>query len=399
MTLFVQKFGGTSVGSLERIQTVAKQIAQTYQSGVSLVIVVSAMSGETDRLLRLAYQITETPSARELASLITLGEQTSMNLLALCLQQLGIPALTLTGTQAGIKTEACYLSARIESIDCQVIQAALNQKKVVVVAGFQGVTLSGEITALGRGGSDTSAVALAAALKAEECQIYTDVDGIYSADPRLVANAYRLPRIALPLMLELASLGAKVLQLRSVELAGKYRVPLRVLSSFHQGAGTLIDHASTDTLESPMMVGLAHKTGLIQCTLTLSDPAHLSTVLLSLAAMSIEHVSHKDACLTLYITESALSTLTPLCTDASRQGHLIDWQTHHGLARLALVGQGMRSHLGILQQFFAVLQAEKIIWHDFFSSELALSILLPEEVLAQTAQALHRVFFEKNLAS
>ncbi len=396
MSLLVQKFGGTSVGSLERIQAIARKIAISYQTGESLVIVVSAMSGETDRLLRLAYQISANPQARTLASLITQGEQTTINALALCLHQLSIPALSLTGTQAGIITDACYLNARIDTIHSETIKRALAQKKVVIVAGFQGVTPTGDITALGRGGSDTTAVALSAVLQARECQIYTDVAGIYSADPRLVAKAYHLPQIALPLMLELASLGAKVLQLRAVELAGKYRVPLRVLSSFHEGVGTLIDYATESALESPVVVGLTHKTSLVQCHLSLIAPSHIASLLQTFAshAICVEHVSQHGTCLTLYMAESSLNLMTKLCDQACQNGQLLAWHSVTGLARLALVGQGVRSQLTIMQQFFTVLETQNLVWHDFYSSELALSILLPEELLAPTAQALHQAFFE-----
>ncbi len=396
MSLLVQKFGGTSVGNLERIQAIARKIAITYQTGESLVIVVSAMSGETDRLLRLAYQISVKPHARELASLITQGEQTSINVLALCLHQLGIPAISLTGIQAAIITDDCHLNARIDKIHPQAIHAALSQKKVVIVAGFQGVTRDGDISSLGRGGSDTTAVALSAVLQARECQIYTDVAGIYSADPRLVATAYHLPRIALPLMLELASLGAKVLQLRAVELAGKYRVPLRVLSSFHEGAGTLIDYATEDSLESPVVVGLAHKIGLVKCSLTLISAKHIAYLLQLFArhAISVEHVSHHDTHVILYVAESAFNLLSELCHQACRDGQLQAWSSIGGLARLALVGQGVRSQLAIVQRFFTVLEAQNLVWHDFYSSELALSVLLSEELLAPTAQALHQAFFE-----
>lgn len=396
-TLLVQKFGGTSVGSLERIQAIAKQIAQAYQNGFSLVIVVSAMGGETDRLLRLAYQLTPQPAERELASLITLGEQTSMNLLALSLHHLNIPALTLTGTQAGILTDGPYLSARINAIQTHTIEAALLQKKVVIIAGFQGVNSGGEITALGRGGSDTTAVALAAILKADECQIYSDVAGIYSADPRLVATAYRLTKIHLPLMLELASLGAKVLQLRSVELAGKYHVPLRVLSSFHPGVGTLIDYVGDKSLESPIIAGLAHKTSLIHYHLTFNEADYLATLLQNCAEQSIniEHIhAHDTKVVSLYIPLDAHDALTKLCDTARQQHDLSQWHSQTGMARLALVGQGVRSHLPIMQRFFKVLKFERIQWHDFYSSELALSLILPEESLAHATQALHREFFE-----
>lgn len=393
MSLLVQKFGGTSVGSLERIAAVAAQIADAHRGGAALIVVVSAMSGETDRLFRLAHQVNAKPSARELASLITTGEQISMNLLALCLHGHGVQTLGLTGTQAGVRTSSNPLAARIESIDTQTIHDALAQRRVVIVAGFQGVDATGNITALGRGGSDTSAVALAAVFQARECQIYTDVDAIYSADPRLVPHAQRLTRIAMPLMLELASLGAKVLQLRSVELAGKYQVPLRVLSSFHVGAGTLIDYNAQQPLEAPVYTALAHKTGLSQFSLTLVAP--LATLLQHFEHIAIEHFHyHPSQVLTLYVDHDADEALSIQCDSARQQGLVNAWHSYSGFARLALVGQGVRSHLATLRDFFAVMQTENIIWHDFFSSECALSLILNEADLALAAQALHRFFFE-----
>jgi aspartate kinase len=401
MSLLVQKFGGTSVGSLERIQTVATQVAKHQQQGHSLIIVVSAMSGETDRLLRLAYQLNPKPGARELASLITTGEQVSAGLLALSLNTLGIRSQTFTGTQAGIVTDQHHLAARIAQIDTQHVTTCLEAGQVAIVAGFQGVTENGEITALGRGGSDTSAVALAAAFKAHECQIYTDVDGIYTADPRLVPKAYRLDTIAMPSMLELASLGAKVLQLRSVEIAGKYHVPLRVLSSFHEGAGTLIDYMGEDTLEAPVIVGLAHKLNLTRYQLNFSEPAFENWAMLleklTEAHITVEHVSHVPGQLTqlnLYVSSESAAVIAACCDFAVQNSLLASWHVTPGLARLALVGQGMRSQITTLQRFFQVLKTEKIHWQDFFSSELALSIILPEEHLTQTAQALHQSFFE-----
>lgn len=397
MTLLVKKFGGTSVGSIERLQAVAQHIAQHHQQGQALIVVVSAMSGETDRLLRLAHQLTAQPSPRELASLITSAEQVSMNLLAFCLQALNIPSLSLTGGQAGITTQPAWLSARIEHIDTQAIQMALDQKHVVIVAGFQGVNATGDITTLGRGGSDTTAVALAAAFQATECQIYTDVDGIYTADPRLVNQAYRLERIALPLMLELASLGAKVLHLRSVELAGKYRVPLRVLSSFHEGVGTLIDHQKT-AFEAPVLAGLAHKTQVWQFQLTLHRANDLSLVLAQLATQQIhlEHFHHQADCptkLILYVTQDMSEALTSFC-QTRLQPHLSAWHSRSGLARLALVGEGIGSQPSIFQAFFTALQQQHITWIDFFRSECALSLILSETQLTVTAQALHHCFFE-----
>ena len=240
MSLVVQKYGGTSVGTIERIQAVAARVAKNYQAGHQLVVAVSAMSGETNRLIGLANEIDENPSSREMDVLVSTGEQVTIALLCMALNKIGIESRSYTGGQVSIVTDNAYGKARIKEINGQRIQADLDAGRVVVVAGFQGVDEQGNITTLGRGGSDTTAVALAAALKADECQIYTDVDGVYTTDPRVVSSARRLDKITFEEMLEMASQGSKILQIRSVEFAGKYNVPLRVLSSFEEGDGCLL---------------------------------------------------------------------------------------------------------------------------------------------------------------
>ncbi|MDY0007933.1 MAG: aspartate kinase, partial [Spongiibacteraceae bacterium] len=257
MSLIVQKFGGTSVGTVERIEAVAEKIKGFRDQGHDIVVVVSAMSGETNRLIAMANQIQETPNPRELDVLLSTGEQVTIALLSMALEKREVPARSYTGAQVRIVTDSEHTKARILSIDEHNIRSDLSAGRVVVVAGFQGMDEQGDITTLGRGGSDTTAVALAAALKADECQIYTDVDGVYTTDPRVVDRARRLDRITYDEMLEMASLGSKVLQIRSVEFAGKYNVPLRVLHSFQDGPGTLITGEETDTMEQPLISGIA----------------------------------------------------------------------------------------------------------------------------------------------
>lgn len=257
MTLLIQKYGGTSVGSVERIQAVAKRVLASKNQGNQLVVVLSAMSGVTNSLLALAHQIQASPVDREMDVLLSTGEQTTIALLAMALEELGCPARSYTGGQVKILTDAVHTKARIIEIDQENIRADLEKGRVVIVAGFQGVDAEGNITTLGRGGSDTTAVALAAALKADECQIFTDVDGVYTTDPRVVGNARRLDSVTFEEMLEMASLGAKVLQIRSVEFANKYNVPLRVLSSFEDGPGTFIGSEDETMMEMPLISGIA----------------------------------------------------------------------------------------------------------------------------------------------
>src|SRR5690554_5119184 len=258
MALFVQKYGGTSVGSVERIEAVADKVKSFHDAGHQMVIVLSAMSGETNRLIGLAQSISENPEPREMDTLVSTGEQVTIALLAIALQKRGINARSFTGWQVGIKTDSSHMKARIEDIATDSMREVLDNGGVVIAAGFQGVDEDNNITTLGRGGSDTTGVALAAALKADECQIYTDVDGVYTTDPRIVERARRLDRITFEEMLEMASLGSKILQIRAVEFAGKYNVPLRVLSSFEDGPGTLITlDEDDDTMEKPLVSGIA----------------------------------------------------------------------------------------------------------------------------------------------
>ena len=269
MALIVQKYGGTSMGTPERILNVARRVKRWHDHGHKVVVVVSAMSGETNRLLALAKAITDTPDPRELDQMVSTGEQVTISMLAMALNSIGVEAKSLTGRQVGIKTDSSFNKARIESIDTDVLTENLDAGRVLVVAGFQGFDENGNTTTLGRGGSDTSGVALAAALKADECQIYTDVDGVYTTDPRVAPKAKKVDRISFEEMLEMASLGSKVLQIRSVEFAGKYQVPLRVLSSFDndndgafdeefkQNVGTLITTESEDNMENPIISGIA----------------------------------------------------------------------------------------------------------------------------------------------
>ncbi|HUH57732.1 MAG TPA: aspartate kinase, partial [Pseudomonadales bacterium] len=257
MALFVQKYGGTSVGSVERIEAVADKVKSFHDADHQMVIVLSAMSGETNRLIGLAQSITDTPDPREMDTLVSTGEQVTIALLAIALQKRGINARSFTGWQVGIKTNSLHMKARIEDIATDSMREVLDSGGVVIAAGFQGVDENNNITTLGRGGSDTTAVALAAALKAEECQIYTDVDGVYTTDPRVAPAARRLDKITFEEMLELASLGSKVLQIRAVEFAGKYKVPLRVLSSMKEGSGTLITVEEKNSVENPIISGIA----------------------------------------------------------------------------------------------------------------------------------------------
>lgn len=400
MNIFVKKFGGTSVGNLERIQAVADTICQAKMRGEQIVVVVSAMSGETDRLLSLAHAVQAKPEPRELAALITLGEQVTTNLLVMALMARGCKAKSFTAMQAGIVTDNTYLKARIQSVDQKVLRNCLAEETIPIVAGFQGQTSQGEATALGRGGSDTTAVALAASLMAQECQIYTDVAGIYTADPRLVPKAYLLDRINLVSMLELSSLGAKVLQKRSVELAGKYRIPLRVLSSFHEGVGTLIDYDKS-ALESPVFSGLAHQLGLCNliCRVSHQDEAALKQIVDVLAAEQItidaianfstpdyrqlELIIHRDERL------RCENLIESFCQD---RGFSSFWRD--GLARLALVGIGLSSYVEIIQRFLAILTEQKVDYTHINSAETSLLVYVPEHQLALAAQALHQEFFE-----
>ncbi len=401
MALYVQKFGGTSVGSVERIEAVADKVMGCRQLGHDVVVVVSAMSGETNRLVGLAQAIDSNPTAREMDVLLSTGEQVTIALLSIALHKKGCDARSYTGAQVKILTDNVHSKARIRSIDEKLIRKDLKQGRVVVVAGFQGVDEEGNITTLGRGGSDTSAVALAAALKADECQIYTDVDGVYTTDPRVVKNATRLERITFEEMLEMASLGSKVLQIRAVEFAGKYRVPLRVLSSFEEGPGTLITLEEDVTMEQPVVSGIAFNRDEAKLTvLGVADvPGIASRIIGAISGANIEVdmiiqniAQDKTTDFTFTVHRSdyhrARQVLETQLTELSAREVTGD----EAIAKVSIVGVGMRSHAGVAAKMFKTLAQEGINVQMISTSEIKISVVIDEKYLELAVRALHNSF-------
>lgn len=401
MSFYVQKFGGTSVGSTERIEAVADRIVASRAAGHDIVVVVSAMSGETNRLLGLAHAIDTQPSPRELDVLLSTGEQVTIALLSIALQKRGCKARSFTGSQVRILTDEAHTRARIREIDDQKIRDELAKGSVVVVAGFQGVDENGNITTLGRGGSDTSAVALAAALKADECQIFTDVKGVYTTDPRVVEDARLLRSITFEEMLELASLGAKVLQIRSVEFAGKYRVPLRVLSSFEDDPGTLISLEDDQKMEAPIISGIAFTRDEAKITVSgVPDvPGIAYRVIGPISDAGIEVdviVQNVSADGTTDITftvkrqdaEQARNILSKLTDDVKARDISLD----NKIAKISLVGVGMRSHAGIASKMFKTLADESINIGIITTSEIKISVVIDEKYLELAVRSLHSAF-------
>ncbi|WP_304526291.1 aspartate kinase [Halomonas sp. I5-271120] len=407
MALYVQKFGGTSVGSVERIKAVAEKVKRFRDNGHQIVVVVSAMSGETNRLVDLASQINDEPTPRELDMLVSTGEQVTISLLAMALQKLGVPATSYTGAQVGIQTDSAYTKARIQRIETDEIQSDLDDGQVVVVAGFQGVDEEGNITTLGRGGSDTTGVALAAALKADECQIYTDVDGVYTTDPRVCSKARRLETITVEEMLELASLGSKVLQIRAVEFAGKYNVPLRVLSSFEDGGnGTLIIADSDDeedSMEEPLISGIAFTANEAKLTLlnTPDVPGVASRILGPIADANIEidmivqNVAPAGDYTDFTFTvgkgdyKQTMKILKDQVIPDLGGGEL---RGDDNIAKVSLVGVGMRSHAGVAAKMFRVLADENINIRMVSTSEIKISVVIDEKHMELGVRALHKAF-------
>ncbi len=402
MTLIVEKFGGTSVGSVERINAVADHLIEKHQAGEQLVVVVSAMSGETNRLIKLAHEICEHPPAREMDVLVSTGEQVTIALLAMALQQRGTQARSYTGGQVSIKTDRVHSKARILGIDSAKILEDLALGRIVVVAGFQGIDDGGNITTLGRGGSDTTAVAVAAAINAAECRIYTDVDGIYTTDPRVVPEARRLKSITAEEMLELASLGAKVLQTRSVEFANKYRVPLRVLSSFEEGEGTLITYDDeTNSMEAPLISGIAFQRDEAKLTIR-GIPDHPGVAHTVLGPISESHInvdvilqnaSEKGFTdLTFTVPrgdyEVSLEILQRLVGELNAQ----DVKGDDKIAKISVVGVGMRSHSGVANTMFKTLADNDINIQMISTSEIKISVIIDESKLETAVQALHAAF-------
>ncbi|WP_461517665.1 aspartate kinase [Porticoccus sp.] len=401
MSLIVQKYGGTSVGTTERIEAVAEKVQAFRNRGDDVVVVVSAMSGETNRLIALSKQIDDDPSAREMDVLVSTGEQVTIALLSIALQKRGCDARSYTGGQVRILTDSAHSKARIEEIDAHRMQEDLAAGRVVVVAGFQGVDGDGNITTLGRGGSDTTAVALAAALKADECQIYTDVDGVYTTDPRVVQNARRLDKITFEEMLEMASQGSKVLQIRSVEFAGKYKVPLRVLSSFEDGPGTLITLEDDDDMEKPVVSGIAFNRDEAKLTIRgIPDvPGIASKVLGSIGRANIEvdvivqNVAHDNtASLTFTVHRNELAKAKEVLDRVAEELGASAVDTNAGIAKLALVGVGMRSHAGVAAKMFEALAKENINIQMISTSEIKITVVIDEKYLELAVRALHSAF-------
>lgn len=400
MALIVQKFGGSSVGTLERIRHVASRVARAKQQGHEVVVVVSAMQGETDRLIQLALDLTPEPNSREYDQLVSSGEQISMALLAMALNAEGIPARSFTGAQIGIMTDAVHMKARIKSVKTDMLQSNLEKGYVVVIAGFQGVTEDGEVTTLGRGGSDTTAVAIAAAMKASECQIYTDVDGVYTTDPRMLPEAQLLPEISFEEMLEMASLGAKVLQMRSVELASKHNLPVRVLSTFNDNPGTLVTFEEK-VMQKRLVSGIAfsreealialsgipHRAGIEGLILSKVSDANIEIDMIAQNAAQQETtdftftVQRRDSAKVLQIIQQLESELG-----------LLSLRSNNKVAKLSLVGIGMRSHTGVASSMFKALGDAGIKIQMITTSEIKISVVIDEESLELGVRAVHEAF-------
>ena len=401
MALIVQKYGGTSVGSVERIGAVADRILKCHQDGHQLIVVVSAMSGETNRLIGLARALTSQPSPRELDVLVSTGEQVSMALLTMALHSRGIDALSLKGSQVAITTDSVHSKARIQSIDDRRLRAELDQGKVVVVAGFQGVDQNGETTTLGRGGSDTSAVALAAAVNAQECQIYTDVDGVYTTDPRVVGGAQRLDSITFEEMLEMASMGSKVLQLRSVEFAGKYQVPLRVLSSFKEGPGTLIKMDEDDVMEAPTIAGIAFNRDEAKLTVIgvpdtpgiayqILGPVGEANIEVDVILQNVGDEGKTD--FTFTVSRNDLEKAEAILESRISELGALEWRSDSKIAKVSVVGVGMRSHAGVAANMFKALADVGVNIQMISTSEIKISVIIEEKFLELAVRTLHSAF-------
>jgi aspartate kinase len=400
MALYVYKFGGTSVGSVERIKAVAEKVKQAHDQGDDIVVVVSAMSGETNRLVALAKEMQVQPNDREMDVLLSTGEQVTVSLLSMALHELGCPACSYTGSQVRILTDSSYTKARIRKIDDEKIHAHLAEGKVVVVAGFQGVDEDNNITTLGRGGSDTTAVALAAALKADECHIYTDVDGVYTTDPRVEPKARRLDKITFEEMLEMASLGSKVLQIRSVEFAGKYNVALRVLSSFTAGNGTLITYEESQ-MESALISGIAFNRDEAKLTITgvpdlpgvafkILGPIADANIEIDMIVQNIAEDATTDFTFTVHRNDyqRAKTLLDQICIDLGARKVSGDDK----IVKVSIVGVGMRSHAGIASTMFKALASEGINIKMIATSEIKISVVVDEKYLELAVRALHAAF-------
>ena len=401
MALIVQKFGGTSVGSVDRIMQVAEKIKGFKSKRHDLVVVVSAMSGETNRLIELAKQIQAEPDAREMDVIVSTGEQVTIGLLAMALKATGVPAVSFTGSQVRIVTDSAYGKARIQQIDDDRLRAELAAGRVVIVAGFQGVDEHGAITTLGRGGSDTTGVALAAALKADECQIYTDVDGVYTTDPRVVERARRLDKITFEEMLEMASLGSKVLQIRAVEFAGKYNVPLRVLHSFKEGPGTLITLEENVSMEQPVISGIAFNRDEAKLTIRgvpdtpgvafkIIGPVSAANIEVDMIVQNVSQDNTTDFTFTVHRNDfrKAEAILKETAISIGAREVAADDK----IAKVSIVGVGMRSHAGVASNMFEALAKDSINIQMISTSEIKVSVVIDEKYLELAVRSLHTAF-------
>jgi aspartate kinase len=402
MALIVQKYGGTSVANVERIRAVAERVAKFKMLGHQVVVVLSAMSGETNRLIGLAKQIQATPDPRELDMMVSTGEQVTIALLAMALKDLGLKAKSYTGAQVRILTDDAFTKARILSIDESRMRTDLDSGHVIVVAGFQGVDEAGNITTLGRGGSDTTGVALAAALKADECQIYTDVDGVYTTDPRIVPDARRLKTITFEEMLEMASLGSKVLQIRSVEFAGKYKVKLRVLSSFQdEGDGTLITFEENASMEQPVISGIAFNRDEAKITVVgvpdhpgiayqILGPVADANIDVDMIVQNVGHTNTTDFTFTVHRNDFAKAMDIVKTTAAGIGAREVTGDDK--IAKVSIVGVGMRSHVGVARKMFETLSKENINLQMISTSEIKISVVVEDKYMELAVRALHQAF-------
>ena len=411
MSLIVHKYGGTSMGSTERIQNVARRVAKWHRAGRQMVVVPSAMSGETNRLLGLAKEITDNPDPRELDQIAATGEQVSVGLLALALQKQGLKARSYTGWQVPVRTDSAYAKARIESIDDARVRKDLDDGYVVIITGFQGIDETGSITTLGRGGSDTSAVAVAAALKAEECLIYTDVDGVYTTDPRIEPDARRLERITFEEMLEMASLGSKVLQIRSVEFAGKYKVKTRVLSSLtdpdinlneEAQSGTLITYEEDDTMEQAVISGIAFNRDEAKITIAgvpdkpgvayrILGPVAQANVDVDMIIQNASHDGMTDFSFTVHRNELN-KALEVIKAKVQPEINAREITSDNQICKVSVVGIGMRSHVGVASQMFETLAAEGSNIQMISTSEIKISVVIADKYMELAVRALHKAF-------
>ncbi|MBA2485793.1 MAG: aspartate kinase [Nitrospira sp.] len=400
MALIVQKYGGTSVGNVERIHRVAERVERARKDGHQVVVVLSAMSGETDRLLKLAHEVTSTPDERELDMLLSTGERVTIALLAMDLQGRGVHARSFTGRQVGIHTDSAHTKARISRVTADRIKDALSEGVVPVVAGFQGINARSDVTTLGRGGSDLTAVALAAALKADRCVIYTDVDGVYTADPNIVPAARRLDKISYEEMLEMASLGAKVLQSRSVEFAAKYAVPVEVNSSFKEGKGTLVTREDAD-MEGVMVSGVTGDRNQAKITIVgvpdrpgiaarvFGAVAH-ANIVVDMIIQNVSQAAMTDISFTVPKPDlrSAVELIQRLSQDIGARSVAVT----ESIAKVSLIGVGMRSHSGVAAKMFEVLSRESVNIMMISTSEIKISCVIEEKYLELAMRALHTAF-------